>query len=44
MSSALNRSEQSSGLSLNSEKSLKTEKLANISADTLDKFVKEEEE
>jgi len=34
MSSILNRSEQRSGLSLNSKKSLNTETLADISADT----------
>jgi len=37
MSSVLNRWEQSSGLSLNSKKSLDTETFANISVDTLDK-------
>jgi len=37
MSSILNRSEQRSGLSLYSNKSLNTEMLADISADTLDK-------
>ena len=37
MSSVLNRWEQSSGLPINSKKSLNTVTLANISADTLDK-------
>jgi len=37
ISSVLNISEQSSGLSLNNKKSFSTETFANSSADTLDK-------